>query len=87
MDLTQIIVIISLLSISAVIVTCGIWLSLTLKELKNTLFKTNLILDDTKQISSSLAQPFNSFSEFISGFKNGIQLFNSLFSKNKKIEE
>jgi hypothetical protein len=87
MDLTQIVVIISLVSISTIIVTCGVWLALTLKELKNTFVKTNLILDDTKQISSSLAQPFNSFSEFISGFKNGVQLFNSLFSKNKKLEE
>lgn len=82
MEFTQIVIIITLLSIAACFVTVSVWLVLLLRELKNTVNKTNSILDDTKQISNSVAQPLNSFSEFIVGFKNGLSLFNSLFNKH-----
>jgi hypothetical protein len=77
MDLTQIIIIVSVVSITAIIVGCGIWLILILKELRTTLTKTNGILDDTKLITSSIAQPVSSISEFVVGFKNGMNFFNS----------
>ena len=81
MDVTQIIIIISIISVSAVIVTCGIWIALILKELKVTIIKTNSILDDTKLITSSVAEPVSTISEFLSGFKSGINLLNSFFKK------
>jgi hypothetical protein len=84
MDITQIVIIITLLSISACVVACGIWFILILRELRTTIIKTNNILDDTKLITASVSQPFTSFSEFILGFKNGISVFNSLFDKHKK---
>ncbi|MDP4010227.1 MAG: hypothetical protein Q8P53_04580 [Candidatus Shapirobacteria bacterium] len=84
MDLTQIIIIISVVCITAVIVGCGIWLILILKELRTTLTKTNGILDDTKLITSSVAQPVSSISEFVVGFKNGMNFFNSLLTKKNK---
>lgn len=83
MEFTQIVIVITLLSVAACFVTITVWLILLLRELKNTIYKTNSILDDTKQISTSIAQPFNSFSEFIIGFKNGIRMFNSLFNKHQ----
>lgn len=84
MDITQIVIIASLISITAVIVGCGIWLMFILKEFKSTVTKTNGILDDTKLITSSVAEPVSSISEFISGFRNGVSLFNTLFNKKKK---
>jgi len=84
MDITQIVIIASLISITAVIVGCGIWLMFILKEVKSTVIKTNGILDDTKLITASVAEPVSSISEFISGFKNGMSLFNSLFNNKKK---
>lgn len=84
MDITQIIIAISLIAITAVIVACGIWTVKLLKEVKITIEKTNSILDDTKLITSSVAQPVSSFSEFIMGFKNGLSLFNNFFPKKSK---
>lgn len=84
MDLTQIVIIISLISVTAVIVGCGIWLILIFKEVKKTIIQTNSILEDTKLITTSVAAPISSISEFVTGFKNGISLFNVFFKKKNK---
>lgn len=84
MDITQIIIMVSILSVSVVIIVCGVWVALILKELKSTVIKTNSILDDTKLITSSVAQPVSTISEFLSGFKSGINLLNSFFKKKEK---
>jgi hypothetical protein len=87
MDITQIVIIISLIAVASVIVACGVWLVMLLKELKITITKTNSILDDTKLITSSVATPVSSISDFVMGFKNGISVFNSLFKKDGKSKE
>jgi len=74
-------IIVSLVLITTVIVVAGIWLILILKELKSTLKKADSILDDTKTITSAVAEPVSSISEFVRGFKNGVSLFNNLFKK------
>jgi len=88
MDITQIVIIVSLVCITGIIVVSGIWLVKVLKELKTTITKTNEILDDTHLITSSVAKPVSSVSEFVMGFKNGFSFFNNLFDKkNKKNDE
>jgi zinc transporter ZupT len=84
MDATQLIIIISISLITLVIVACGVWMVLILQELRTTIKKTNAILDDTKQVTATVAQPFSSLSDFIVGFKNGVDLFNSFFKKKKR---
>ena len=81
MDITQIAIIVSLVLITTVIVVAGIWLILILKELKSSLKKADSILDDTKTITSAVAEPVSSISEFVRGFKNGVSMFNKLFKK------
>ncbi len=76
MDPTQIVIILSLISITVVFVVVGIWLVLVLREAKQ-------ILEDTHSITSSVAKPVNSFSEFLMGFKNGFTLFNKFFPDNQ----
>lgn len=83
MDLTQIVIIVCLLAVSTVLVICGIYLVQIFKELKITIAKTGMILDDTHQITKSVAGPVSSVSEFFMGFKNGFNLFNSFFKKEK----
>ena len=87
MDITQIVIIISLLSISTVIVISGIHFINILKELRVTISTTNTILDDAKSITSSVSKPISSISEFLMGFKNGFSVFNSFFNKKDKKED
>jgi len=87
MDITQIIIVVSLVLITGTIVASGVWLIKIFKELRVTITKTNQILDDTQSITSSIAKPVNSFSEFVMGFKNGFHLFNNLFDKKDKKDD
>lgn len=87
MELTQIVIIISLLGITGIIVTSGIWLIKVFKELRITITKTNQILDDAHSITASVAKPVSSISEFLMGFKNGFSFFNNLFDKKNKKDE
>lgn len=77
MDITQIVIVITLLSISAIIVAVGIYVIKLIKDLRITVGQTN-------QIITSVSGPVSSISEFLMGFKNGFSLFNSFFSKDKK---
>jgi len=77
MDITQIVVIISLLAISTIIVIVGIYIIKLIKDLRVTVGETNHII-------SSVSKPVSSFSEFLMGFKNGFSIFNSFFNKDKK---
>jgi len=82
MEITQIVIIVSLILITGIVVASGIWLILILKELKTTVIKTNKILDDAESITSSVAKPISSISEFVMGFKNGFGFFNKLLKKD-----
>lgn len=84
MDLTQIIISLCLITVTVVIVVCTIYLISLIKELRTTIVKTTAILDDAQKITGSVARPISSFSDFLMGFKNGFQLFNSFFGKDKK---
>jgi Na+-transporting NADH:ubiquinone oxidoreductase subunit NqrC len=87
MDITQIVTIVSLILITGIVVASGIWLILVLKQLRTTLSKTNQILEDTQLITSSVAKPVSSFSEFLMGFKNGFGFFNNLFNRKNKTDD
>lgn len=86
MDTTQLIISFCLLLVTFTFVAIGIWVVMLLNELKSTILKTNEILDDTREITSSVSKPISSFSEFIMGFKNGFAIFNKFASSVKKHE-
>ena len=86
MDITQIVIIVSLIAITITIVIAGIYFIRLLKDLAVTLKKTNIILDDTHLITDSVAKPISSFSEILMGFKNGFSFFSNL-AKYKKTDE
>ena len=81
MDPTQLTLTISIAVITIVLATIGIYIMAILKEIKTTIRKTSLILDDTHLITSSIAQPVSTFAEFFSGLRDGVQALNNLFNK------
>lgn len=83
MDITQIIIAASLSIITVAIVTCFIFLIKFIQDLRFVLKQVTPIIDDANLISSSIARPVSSASDFLMGFKNGFKLFNS-FNKSKK---
>lgn len=87
MEPTQIVIIVSLILITGIIFASGIWLIKVFKEFRITIIKTNQILDDAHSITTSVAKPVSSISEFVMGFKNGFSFFNNLFDKKNKKDE
>jgi uncharacterized protein YoxC len=84
MDLTQILIAVSLFIVAIAISICTYYLISLIKELKNAVITTNSILDDTHKITSSVARPVSTFTDFLMGFQNGFRLFNSIFPKDDK---
>ncbi len=80
MDITSIIIAISLSIITIAIVVCFVYLIKFIQDLRKLLKQVSPIVDDANLISSSISRPISSASEFLMGFKNGFKLFNS-FSK------
>lgn len=83
MDITSVIISISLSIITIAIVVCFVFLIKFIQDLRKLLKQVSPIVDDANLISSSIARPVSSASDFLMGFKNGFKLFNS-FSKSKK---
>jgi uncharacterized protein YoxC len=83
MDITQIVILTSLIIVTIIIITTSIYFIKILKELKTTVSKVNEILDDTQSITESVSRPISSLSEFLMGFQNGFKVFNS-FMKHRR---
>lgn len=84
MDITQIFLVISLTVITLAIAVSTYYLIGLIKDLRQATGKVTQILDDTHLLTSSVAKPVSSFSEFLMGFKNGFHLFNSFFDQKDK---
>jgi len=83
MDITSVIISISLSIITIAIIICFVFLIKFIQDLRKLLKQITPIVDDANLISSSIARPVSSASDFLMGFKNGFKLFNS-FSHDKK---
>jgi hypothetical protein len=87
MDVVQIVLTISIIALTVVFVTIGVWLILLLKEIRKVIRRVN---DTTQEISSftaKLNEPGAVFSGLVEGLKNGaeiISLIKSFVDRNEK---
>jgi CHASE3 domain sensor protein len=82
MNPIQIVTLVSILTITICLVFLTIWIVKVLKQFKETVIKTNLILDDAKLITENINQPISQFRDFFVGLKEGIAFFSNLFKKD-----
>jgi hypothetical protein len=81
MELTQILMSIMLLSLTAVFVILAVWLLMVLKDAKDIIVKTNSILSDAQSVTASIRAPLSSISEFLMGVKNGMEFVNQIIER------
>ena len=67
--------------LTTILVLAGIQVVHILKELRETIRKTNKMMDDFQLISSSIAKPIAGVSGFLTGIKSGMDVVN-LFLKS-----
>jgi len=87
MDLSQItpyLLVFVVTSLTAILIISGIWVIKILKEFFQTVQRINSILDDTKVVSESVAEPVATFSDFLMGLRSGLDLINRLAQKNEE---
>ncbi|AKM79753.1 MAG: hypothetical protein UX85_C0001G0089 [Candidatus Beckwithbacteria bacterium GW2011_GWB1_47_15] len=74
LTLSQIILVVVVIVLTILVVIFSIYVFRILDQVKKSLEKTNAMLDDFKRISSSVAEPIEHASEFISGLRKGTKL-------------
>lgn len=70
-DPAQILLIIFIIILIIVFVVLSVQVYFILKDLRQTINKTNRVLDNTAEITESVANPLNSLSTLLMGLKSG----------------
>ena len=78
---TALFLVISVLTL--LLIVLGIQVFFILRELRQTIAKTNKVLDDASEITESVSTPLSSVSGILMGLKTGASLA-SLFRKDSK---
>lgn len=74
MDLPQIILLIVIVVVSSILIVIGVQIISLLKDAKETLRKTDMILEDVSFLSRSLTRGSSTISHLFTSLESGIQL-------------
>jgi hypothetical protein len=81
MDSAQILLIIVVMVLTAILTLVGVEVFFILREFRQTIKKTNKILDDSGLITESIAKPIAGFSGFLTGLKDSANIVKLLADK------
>ena len=87
MEVTQILLVIVVLVLTTIISIVGVEVFLILREVRQSVRKTNKILDDAGLISESVAKPIVGMSNFLTGLKSGLGMVKKVTELLEKDEE
>src|SRR4030042_2704938 len=77
-DLTQLLLIVVITTLTILLSFIGIQVVFILRELRRTLEKINKMLDDLGLITESIAQPIAGFGGMIDGIRSGMKAVNAI---------
>jgi len=86
LTLSQILLVIVVTLLSVLLTIFSIYIFKILEQVKRSLEKTNLMLDDMKRITKAIADPVEHAAEFVGGLKKGaklVELAGKLIEKKK----
>jgi hypothetical protein len=86
MDPVQLTIIGVSIALTILLIIIGIQVALILKEVRQSVIKTNKMLDDTGKITETVSTGVTSMSGLINGIKTGISFITSLKSKGEHYE-
>ena len=87
MELLQITITVVLILLTLVSVGVGIYVIFVLKELRETVKRANMVLEDIKGVTGAVSSPISTFAGIVSGLAESLKTVksvNSLFSNPKK---
>lgn len=83
-DLTQLLLMVVVLIVTALLTVLGVQVYFILKEFRITLQKANKVLDDTGTISESVSKPISMLSSVAMGIRGGTAIVKALTKKRGK---
>jgi len=81
MDPVQLTIIGVSIALTILLIIIGIQIALILKEVRQSVQKTNKMLDDAGKVTETVSSGVTSMSGFINGIRTGISMFTSLRKK------
>jgi uncharacterized protein YoxC len=81
MDITQIVISVISILLTVLMIILGVQVWHILKEFKETIKKTNTLLDDANSLTKTIKTSADDFSSMSAGLKAGFSLVSRLFSK------
>jgi hypothetical protein len=87
MDVVQVVLIISIVALTAVFIIIGIWLVLLLREIRKVIRRVNDTAEEINSFAAKINEPGAVFSGIVEGLKNGaeiIALIRSFTDRNEK---
>jgi len=81
MDPVQLTIIGVSIALTIILLIIGIQVALILKEVRQSVIKTNKMLDDSGKITETVSTGVTNMSGFINGIKTGVSFITSLKSK------
>lgn len=84
-DTAQAVLVFVIIILTSLLLILGVQVFFILRELRQTIFKANKVLDDTGVITESVSGPISSISTLASGFKTGAAIAGFLKGKKKVI--
>lgn len=79
-DLTQTLLVVVIVVLTVILSVIGVQVVLLLKETRRSLSRVNDLLDSVEGLVDKLSHPTQSFSNLLSGVKQGVQIFESISS-------
>jgi len=86
MDPVQLTIIGVSIALTIILVIIGIQVALILKEVRQSVVKTNKMLDDAGKVTETVSTGVSSMSGFINGIRTGISVITSLKDKGNHHE-
>lgn len=84
MNPTQLITIISISILTICLIVLTYWIASVLSSLKQTVLKTNQVIDNAKLITDNINAPVTQIKDFFVGIREGINLVSSFFNKKNE---
>lgn len=74
LDLTQILLVVVISILTTLLIIVSYQVILILKEFRQTLLKTNRILDNIETVSNNVVRPITNLTHLLEGVKNGVKI-------------
>lgn len=84
LDITQTLLVVVITVLTILLAVIGVQVFFILRDMRDTVKKTNRILEDTSSMTANFKRPFSSMTSLASGIKTGLEIISMLRERKEK---